>query len=97
MAKVFSHGLIKDNTKETTMKTRRKDMESLLGEMVADTMVLGSMASKKARVFILMHTVSSSVVCGRKERGLSGCDQLLTHLNKLSENIYFQPYKISFL
>jgi hypothetical protein len=52
--------------------TRRKDMDSLIGHVVVNTLGIGSMASSMARETISIRMVLRKLVFGKTDKGLTG-------------------------
>jgi hypothetical protein len=69
MEKVYSHGKMEGNMKESIMKIKRKDMVHFIGLMEDNTKECGLMANNTEKEHLLQTMVSQEKVNGISERG----------------------------
>ena len=83
MEEEFSHGLTVESTMESIMMTKSKDMEYLLGQMVADMRDIGKMENNTAKVYIIQQRVKPNVENGKKAKELDGLQKQLIMMKVL--------------
>ena len=68
----YLSGLMGENTKVNTLKTKRMAKAVSLGQMEGSTMVAGLTENKKVKAFIPSKTAKANEVFGKKAKGFNG-------------------------